>query len=295
MESFQDTHKLIIKQKFEPLEALANAAANALDLDALGALGETANKYDVFTDDGGDKFRVIESSEYCGCTGRVCCRPNHELKLHVFAPGQSSSTEVMFFDRPCKCGQCCAFHDSCQQEMHVFDGPETMGNRIGYIKQPFMGGGLSPTVHIMDREDAEEPVATVKANAVCCIGGLFCDHTFEVTDPDGNVIGKIVKTKPSGFGQFAQELVSDADVFALEFTDPNLDNRKKANIFAALHLIDYMFFENEGELKLDAANQECSFKCCDLYCLGCVCPCNCNCGGKDEKEGEEGDSEVHDA
>eukprot|EP00980_Cylindrotheca_fusiformis_P024952 scaffold12769_cov141-Cylindrotheca_fusiformis.AAC.12 len=288
MEFFQDTEKLVIKQKFEPLEALANAAANALDMDMLGGLGETANKYDVFTDDGGDKFRVIETSEYCGCTGRACCRPNHELKLHVFAPGKSSSEEVMFFERPCKCGQCCACHNICMQEMHVFDGPEAMGNRIGYITQPFLGGGLSPTVHIMEREEDEEPVATVTANAVCCIGGLCCDHTFEVTDAQGNVIGKIIKTKPSDIGQFAQELVSDADVFALE-VNKDLDVKRKANIFAALHLIDYMFFENEGEVKLDAANQECSFKCCDLYCFGCVCPCNCSCGGKDEEEEENPD------
>jgi hypothetical protein len=291
MESFHDTEKLIIKQKFEPLEALANAAANALDLDALGGLGEIANKYDVFTNDGGDKFRVIESSEYCGCTGRACCRPNHALQLHVFAPGESTDTEVMFFDRPCKCGQCCAFCDICRQEMHVFDGPESKGNRIGYIKQPFMGGGLSPTLHIMEREEDEEPIATVKANAVCCIGGLCFDHTFEVTDGQGNVLGKIIKTKPSDLGQFAKELVSDADVFALEFNDKNMDVKKKANMFAALHLIDYMFFENEGEVKLDAVNQECSFKCCDLYCLGCVCPCTCTCGGNDDDYDEGGGDE----
>ena len=41
----EDTERLIVKQKFEPLEAMANAAANALDMDALGSLGEVANKY----------------------------------------------------------------------------------------------------------------------------------------------------------------------------------------------------------------------------------------------------------
>eukprot|EP00957_Ditylum_brightwellii_P005772 439751-Ditylum_brightwellii.AAC.1 len=78
-EALTETEKLLVKQKFEPLEALANAVANALDLDALGALGETANKYDVYTDDGGEKFKVIEKSEYL-C--RVCCAPNHALQLH---------------------------------------------------------------------------------------------------------------------------------------------------------------------------------------------------------------------
>ena len=39
-----------VRQKFEPLEAFANAAANAVNLDVLGSLGEVANKYSVFND-----------------------------------------------------------------------------------------------------------------------------------------------------------------------------------------------------------------------------------------------------
>lgn len=289
MDTFAETSKLIIKQKFEPLEALANAAANALDLDMLGGLGEIANKYDVFTDDGGDKFRVIETSEYCGCTGRACCRPNHALQLHVYEPSKSNSTEAMVMDRPCKCGQCCAILNICRQEMTVFEGPEINGNKIGYIKQPILGGFLSPTLEVMNREEDEEAYATIKANAVCCLGGICCDHTFEVTDKNGNVVGKIIKTKPSDLGQFAKELASDADVFALELEqNANLTAQQKANIFAGLHLIDYMFFENEGELNVDLVNQQCSFKCCDMYCCGCICPCTCSCGGNSDDDDGEG-------
>lgn len=193
LDTFAETSKLVIKQKFEPLEALANAAANALDLDMLGGLGETANHYDVFTNDGGDKFRVIETSDHCGCCdGRACCRPNHSLQLHVYEPAKSDTTEAMVMDRPCKCGQCCAILDICRQEMTIFEGPEINGNKIGYIKQPMLGGFLSPTLEMMERDGDEEAYATIKANAVCCIGGLCCDHTFEVTDKSGNVVGKIV-------------------------------------------------------------------------------------------------------
>mmetsp|Transcript_46207 Transcript_46207/g.111995 ORF Transcript_46207/g.111995 Transcript_46207/m.111995 type:complete len:346 (-) Transcript_46207:1807-2844(-) len=285
MDTFSETHKLIIKQKFEPLEAMANAAANALDWDMLGGLGETANKYDVFTNDGGDKFRVIETSELCGCTGRACCRPNHKLQLHVYEPSKSNTEEAMVMDRPFKCGQCCAICDICRPEMTVFEGKEINGHKIGYIKQPILGGYLSPTLEIMDREEDEEPYAIIKSNAICCIGGLFFDHSFEVTDKEGNLVGKIVKTRPDSIGQFATELATDADVFALELNqNSSLTAQQKANIFAGLYLIDYMFFENEGELKLDAVNRECSFKCCDLYCCGCVCPCSCNCGGSDDED-----------
>lgn len=117
-ESLADTERLIIQQEVEYLEAAANAAANAVNMDALGAFGEQANKYDVFTDTGGKKFRVIETSEYCGLTGRCCCRPNHALQLHVYEEGN----EIMWMDRPCKCGQCCACTEICQQEMKVYTG-----------------------------------------------------------------------------------------------------------------------------------------------------------------------------
>jgi hypothetical protein len=101
----QDTERLIIKQEVELMEAAIQAAANAVNLDALGAFGETANKYDIFTDDGGKKFRVIETSDYCGCTGRVCCRPNHALKLHVYLP--EIDTEVRY--SVCSISCCCNY------------------------------------------------------------------------------------------------------------------------------------------------------------------------------------------
>lgn len=125
----------------------------------------------------------------------------------------------------------------------------------------------------------------VESNATCCIAGLCCDHTFVIKDASGNEVGKIVKQKPSSFQELAVELASDSDVFGIEF-NKDLDVNKKATLFGALYLIDYMFFENEGEGKVDLVNQQCQFKCCDLYCCGCVCPCNCNCGGG----GDGGDS-----
>jgi len=290
MNTLVNTEKLIVKQKFDALEALANAAANAVDMDALGNLGEVANKYQVLTNDGGDKFRVVEQSDYCGLTGRCCCNPNHALKLHVYAPDEVSHTDaVMVFDRPCKCGQCCSCCDICRQEMTAYDGE---GGQVGYVKQPLFGGGFAPKLEVMERE-GEEPYATIESDAMCCIAGLCCDHNFVVKDDEGNEIGRVVKQKPSSFQELAVELASDADVFAIDFKR-DLDVRKKATMFGALYLIDYMFFENEGEGKVDLVNQQCSFKCCDLYCCGCILPCHCNCGGgggddDDDDDGDDGD------
>ena len=110
-DALHDTERLIIQQKIDYLEAAANAAANAVGLEGLGAFGEQANSYKVYAqDNGGDgnlKFQVVELSEYCGFTGRCCCRPNHALKL-LISPPNNPETEYMYMDRPCKCGRCCA-------------------------------------------------------------------------------------------------------------------------------------------------------------------------------------------
>lgn len=290
----EDTTRLIIKQEIEHMEAAVQAAANAVNLDALGAFGETANKYDIYTNDGGKKFRVIETSDYCGCTGRVCCRPNHALKLHVYLPEIDTEHGVMHMDRPCKCGQCCACMRCCRQEMRVYEGEghyeseEDPAKMIGYIQQPVGGGIFSPQLNVMNREGGE-PIATIQSNATCCIAGMCCDHTFTIKDPvTGRKMGKIVKERPEGLQQVAKELATDADNFTM-YVEQGMHPKMKGTMLAALHLIDYMFFENEGDANCDVVNQKCKFKCCDLYCFGCVCPCNCNCDCCGGDGGDAGD------
>ena len=198
----------------------------------------------------------------------------------------------MYMDRACKCGGpcCCACAEICQQDMKVYQGDMKQdhdpdpNHLIGFVQQPMLGGMLSPTLNVMEREGGE-PFATITAEAVCCIGGMCCDHTFKVEDANGNYMGKIVKERPEGLGQIAKELGTDADNFTL-YLNKDLDVQKKASMLAALHLIDYWLFESEGDFKCDMVNQECSFKCCDIYCLGAICPCSCTCGGGDKSDND---------
>lgn len=60
----------------------------------------------------------------------------------------------------------------------------------------------------------------------------------------------------------------------------------KALMVGALLLLDYMFFEDEGACQFQPWRCVCKFKCCDMYCLGCICPCSCNCPAKKPEEGE---------
>lgn len=60
---------------------------------AVAGMAETANQYNVYTNNGGKQFKAIEESKRCSWdgmipTGRACCRPNHALKLHLYQPGK---------------------------------------------------------------------------------------------------------------------------------------------------------------------------------------------------------------
>ena len=107
-------------------------------------------------------------------------------------------------------------------------------------------------------------------------------------------MGKIVKERPGSLAQIAKELTTDADNYTMYFPK-EMDVKNKANMLAALHLIDYMFFEDEGDLNLDIRNQKCSYKCCDFYCCGCVLPCKVQCQrcGKNDKVQDSQQSNHH--
>merc|ERR1711957_18820 len=86
---------------------------------------------------------------------------------------------------------------------------------------------------------------------------------------------------------------TDADNFTM-YVPKELDPKKKAAMLGALHLIDYMFFENGGAANVDLSGimsgemPEVEFKCCDCYCCGCICPCTTSCGGSEEETPPEG-------
>ena len=127
----------------------------------------------------------------------------------------------------------------------------------------------------MDREG--NGVATI-TGPCCCVGGMCFDNTSRVTGPDGTEIGTVVKERPEGFEDVVKEGMTDADNFTLSMPKA-ADTKTKAALMASLLLLDYMFFESEGDFACDPFNCSCTYKCCDLYCCGCLTPCACTCGG----------------
>ncbi|KAK7254090.1 phospholipid scramblase [Aureococcus anophagefferens] len=305
LDVLEETEKLFVKQKIETMEAVANAVAGAVGLGEFAALGETANKYDAYTSNGGRQFKVVETSERCSYegwvpTGRACCRPNHKLQLHVYTPGMFGSREVLLLDRPFKCaGCCCTCHECCQQTLDVvfrrrascFERPKACASqvyaatpeqkaaldpalKIATVRQPLLGGGLAPSLDVMDREG--NALASI-SGPTCCVGGACFDTTFTVWSPEGLPIGKVTKEGARDFGELVQQSLTDADNFVLNFPK-DTDKKTKAAMLSSLLLLDYMFFEDEGALACDPVNCACKFKCCDLYCCGCLTPCSCSCG-----------------
>ena len=196
--------------------------------------------------------------------------------------------EVMMIDRPCYCGGCCACCDICQHKANLYSAPpgggaamvdETM--LVASVRQPFMGGGLSPTLEVMDR-DGTTKLATVTGPA-CCIGGNCFDNTFDVTDASGNNIGQILKKKPTDFNDALAQGLSDADNFTLS-VKPDLDKKVKAALMTSLLMLDYSFFEGEGDVSVNILEGSCSYKCCDMHCCGAVCPCSCTCSASGGEE-----------
>ena len=189
-------------------------------------------------------------------TGRVCCRPNHELQLRIYKPHAGIfDKEIMLIDRPFKCaGLCCTCCDCCAQKATLYAAPTCESSAkvdpdqmVAIVQQPLGGGGFVPTLHVKLAEDAD-PIATIKGGC-CCVGGNCCDHTFTVSVPDGDEakdIGKIVKEAPHDFEDLVQQGMTDADNFTMSYPK-DIDPRLKAAMAAALLLIDYQFFEDEGD------------------------------------------------
>ena len=120
---------------------------------------------------------------------------------------------------------------------------------VAIVQQPLGGGGFVPTLHVKLAEDAD-PIATIRGGC-CCVGGNCCDHTFTVSVPEGKgvrdeEIGKIIKEAPHDFEDLVQQGMTDADNFTMSYPK-DIDPRLKAAMAAALLLIDYQFFEDEGD------------------------------------------------
>jgi hypothetical protein len=277
------TSGLILKQKIEWLEALATTAG-------FGCC-EQANNYGIYDSTGRPVYMATEESN---CLYRCCCKPYHEakIKIHTTADGKTPGAIKFTVHKPCKCGGCCpAVLPFCRMEATVREGEEEEGKFVGKIDQPCCGGGFSPKLNLQD--EAGTTTATVEGPTLCI--GSCCDVTFNafrVKDGTNEAsIGQIKKegvnkggeTGMGGVANMAKglgkELFTDADNFVLNY-NAELEVNEKVTLMSTLLLLDFMFFEGDGNCQRKTGGG-CSVKLCDIYCCGCICPCKLESGGNE--------------
>jgi len=282
------TDVVVVKQKFDWKEAAQELALNAIGLDG----GEYANKYNIFGQPGNQYvqgagmyntgFEVHEKSDNCD---RCLCDPNHTIKMQAMTANPPTTVEIMerpgcIGDKPCI--GCCSWTEDCQNTVNV---------RNNYKIQEECACGCTPNFVVTDEQS--QSVATFQGPE-CCWGG-FCQQIGEecgalteidIKDPSsGVVIATIIKTKrDTALQQAATALISDADSFRIEFKNPVKDSKDielRYALFSALFMIDFIFFENDGNINAKVGETP-EIVCFYYYCCGCIG--RCKVGGEKNNE-----------
>ncbi|XP_043646869.1 phospholipid scramblase 1 [Drosophila teissieri] len=200
--------QLLVSQKIEKLELLTGF--------------ETKNRFKVKNSLGQNVYFAYEESDCCTRNMLGRSRP-FEMKIL-----DNFQNEVLHLYRPFKCDLLCCF-PSCMNAVEVSAPP---GQVIGSVEQ--VCTFVRPKFNI--KNTFGDIVLQIEGPLCPC--KCFSDTNFKVLSANNEEIGKISK-QWSGLGR---ELFTDADYFSVTFP-LNLDVRMKALIFAALFLIDVVYYE----------------------------------------------------
>lgn len=272
MNKFANARGLVMKQKVDLLEAVSQGCCEQ---------SNTYSFYDRAT--GTPMFVVKEESGFCG---RMCLNPSHEAKLHFHSTttGKDVGQELFYADKPCKC--CClsfALMDICKDDITLYSVEGGGETKVGRVAMPTCGGGVTPKFNVEDKQGKEIGDIT---GPTCCIGS-FCDTNFVYKSKAGGE-SVIQKEGVDGLKDAAKELFTDADNFTVTFTD-DMTAETKATLAAAMLLLDYNFFEGDGNFSCNPLEKSCSIKCCDMYCCGYSQAFKCSCDMPDDTESGGGD------
>jgi len=170
----------------------------------------------------------------------------------------------------------------------VIEGPKgaVRGERpIGAAKQPACGGCCTPSLTVYTDAPGGQMHSTMQATGTCpCFFGgmseMCCDQHFEVRDPEGTDIGRVIKRHPRDMESAAVEFFTDADCYTLDFPE-SMTPAEKARLIGSLLLVDYMFFERDHDA-FSCEDNQCMLNLCNMYCCGCICPCKIDISGREK-------------
>lgn len=287
-------NKFKVKQRVRFMEAISQGMC------------EQRNIYDVYDDATQQPiFSVVEESDGCQ---RCCLAPFHSfnLKFKPAAPGApiamlDSMPASMTMEREgcCdgKCLGCFACSDSCKDGFFLHAGDVqgsaghvkmSSGRVMGVATQPSLGGGMTPTLNIMERGDAmgskwgtlakiEGPTVFGGCSEMCCeskwtVSKMTAD-AFETKLMVGD-FAIITKKTPKSCGEAIAEAMTDSDTYTIEFNQGvQLAPQQKALMLASLMQVDYMFFEKDNGM-LSCEDNKIKITLFECYCMGCLFPCN---------------------
>lgn len=241
-------------QKVDDLEVFTNG------------MFERKNRYKIYAEGYGKIFKAKEESGTCE---RLCCAPNHSLKMQIKEDEAGFESYVM--EKPFALAGCFACFNFCKPEAKVY---KKSGELVGRAQRPTCGGILNPVVEIFDDKDTLTGTLTGPTGCI----GAFCNSDFHYANAAGEVTGGISNKK--GEKGCCASLCSDADDFELKF-DPAMNENQRATMIGTMLMLDFMHFEDDGAFKCDG--KSCSVKCCDLYCCGCRVPLKIGCCYGDDR------------
>lgn len=216
LEYLAELDQMLVKQKVELLEAFTGF--------------ETANKYKVKNSMGQQIYFAAEDTD---CCSRNCCGPLRAFDMQIL---DNSQNEVIHLNRPLACTSCC--FPCCLQSLEVSSPPGTV---VGSIKQEW--SIIKPKFTVRNASDD----VILRIEGPCCTYSICGDVEFQVLSADGDVqVGKISKQ----WSGLAKETFTDTDNFGITFPR-DLDVRMKATLLGAVFLIDFMFFEKQGNKEND--------------------------------------------
>ena len=293
---------------YAPLLAPAGAGGTALDAQTLAVLArverftvhqrvtsaevatcgccEQPNSYAII--DAASATPIMVAEERSGDIERCCCAPNHSLMLDVFAIGPygTRTAQVMTIERAgCSrkpglccpaCGPCCADRATVHAgRVEGWAGEVGTQRALLVVQQSAVCDAcLHPTVSVMERAGGRfERYASV--SGPCCFGGCS-ELCFDVPFVAHDGRAAIAKLHPRSLSAALRELVSDSDAYEVALRDPSWTAQQRAGLLSAALLLDYMFFERNGDaIKCEDGARKCN--CCNVYLCGCVLPCKCDC------------------
>jgi len=180
---------------------------------------ETENSYKTYSQQGQQIFFAKEkSSVLCRCV----CKNNRSFIMHILNPDQSV---FLVIERPLR-----LYYQTiiCRDQNGVVLG--SVERMFTFFSRDFI---------VRDAEGRDIYVIN---------GPFFRPWTFEIIGADGATkVGIITKEFPKAtLESMMREFFTDADNFGVQFYNQNLPDAHKAVLYAAVYLIDYMYFEDNS-------------------------------------------------